>query len=177
MADDADHNRISESYVNGTIIYVALGHPINPGNVTFFERHKNFNQAGFEVYRFFVHTPSGATIFFSRQSNNGAQAVRFQLKDNLGSTVADVDATGNVVTRYSFDAFGKVRNPNGSATGGTISESRRGFTGHEHIKVGNSGLIHMNGRVYDATLGRVTTADPLIQAPSFVNQRPIFSTS
>ena len=62
MADDADHNRISESYVNGTIIYVALGHPINPGNVTFFERHKNFNQAGFEVYRFFVHTPSGATI-------------------------------------------------------------------------------------------------------------------
>ena len=164
---DADHNRISESYVNGTIIFVALGHPINPGNVTFFERHKNFNQAGFEVYRFSVHTPSGATIFFSRQSNNGAQAVRFQLKDNLGSTVADVDATGNVVTRYSFDAFGKVRNPTGSATGGTISESRRGFTGHEHIKVGNSGLIHMNGRVYDATLGRFTTADPMIQAPSF----------
>ena len=154
---DADHNRISESYVNGTIIY------INPGNVTFFERHKNFNQAGYEIYRFFVHTPSGATIFFSRQSNNGAQAVRFQLKDNLGSTVADVDATGNVVTRYSFDAFGKVRNPNGSATGGTLSQSRRGFTGHEHISVGNSGLIHMNGRVYDATLGRFITADPYIQ--------------
>ena len=168
---DADHNRISESYVNGTIIFVALGHPINPGNVTFFERHKNFNQAGYEIYRFFVHTPSGATIFFSRQSNNGAQAVRFQLKDNLGSTVADVDATGNVVTRYSFDAFGKVRNPNGSATGGTLSQSRRGFTGHEHISVGNSGLIHMalgqplNGRVYDATLGRFITADPYIQFP------------
>ena len=48
---DADHNRVSESYVNGTIIYV------NPGNVTFFERHKNFNQAGYEIYRFFVHTP------------------------------------------------------------------------------------------------------------------------
>jgi RHS repeat-associated protein len=158
---DADHNRISESYVNGTIIYV------NPGNVTFFERHKNFNQAGYEIYRFFVHTPSGATIFFSRQSNNGAQAVRFQLKDNLGSTVADVDATGNIVTRYSFDAFGKVRNPNGSATGGTLSQSRRGFTGHEHISVGNSGLIHMNGRVYDATLGRFITADPFIQSPSF----------
>ena len=57
MADDADHDRISESYVNGTIIFVALGHPINPGNVTFFERHKNFNQAGYEIYRFFVHTP------------------------------------------------------------------------------------------------------------------------
>ena len=60
MADDADHDRISESYVNGTIIFVALGHPINPGNVTFFERHKNFNQAGYEIYRFFVHPPPAA---------------------------------------------------------------------------------------------------------------------
>ena len=25
----------------------------------------------------------------------------------------------------------------------------------------------LNGRVYDSTLGRFTTADPLIQAPSF----------
>ena len=83
--------------------------------------------------------------------------------------MADVDATGNVVTRYSFDAFGKVRNPNGSETGGTLSQSRRGFTGHEHISVGNSGLIHMalgqplNGRVYDATLGRFAQADPTVQ--------------
>ncbi len=158
---DADHNRISESYVNGTIIYV------NPGNVTFFERHKNFNQAGYEIHRYFVHTPSGTTIFFSRQSNNGAQAPRFQLKDNLGSTVADVDSTGNVVTRYSFDAFGKTRNPNGSAAGGTISESRRGFTGHEHVLVGNSGIIHMNGRTYDATLGRFAQPDPIVQFAGF----------
>ena len=57
--------------------------PYNPGNVTFFERYKwpqashNFNQAGYEIYRFFGRTPRGATIFFSRQSNTGAQAVRF----------------------------------------------------------------------------------------------------
>lgn len=158
---DADHNRVSESYVNGTIIYV------NPGNVTFFERHKNFNQGGYDIYRFFVHTPSGTTILFRRQSNNGAQTLNFQLKDNLGSTVADVDSAGNVVTRYSFDAFGKVRNPNGSATGGTVSQSRRGFTGHEHVLVGTSGLIHMNGRVYDSTSGRFTQADPQVQFAGF----------
>jgi RHS repeat-associated protein len=90
-----------------------------------------------------------------------------QLKDNLGSTVADVDSAGNVIGRYSFDTFGKVRNPNGSATGGTVSESRRGFTGHEHVLVGNSGVIHMNGRTYDATLGRFAQPDPTVQAPDF----------
>ena len=164
---DAEHNRISETYVNGTIIFV------NPGNVPFFERHKNFNQGGFDMFRYFVHTPSGTTIFLTRQSNATTQTLRFQLKDNLGSTVADVDSTGNVVTRYSFDAFGKTRNPNGSAIGDTISPSRRGFTGHEHLNVGTNGLIHMalgqplNGRVYDSTLGRFAQADPYVQFSGF----------
>lgn len=156
---DADHNRISETDATGTTLFV------NPGNVTFFERQKF---PSYSLFRYFVHTPSGSTIFFSQYSINTAWTLRFQLKDNLGSIVADVDATGNVVSRYSFDAFGKVRNPDGSASGGAISPSRRGFTGHEHlVNVGNNGLIHMNGRVYDSTLGRFTTADPYVQAPSF----------
>ena len=36
-------------------------------------------------------------------------------------------------------------------------------TGHEHID--EVGLVHMNGRVYDSTLGRFISADPTIQAP------------
>jgi RHS repeat-associated protein len=40
----------------------------------------------------------------------------------------------------------------------------RGYTGHEH---GDSfGLIHMNGRMYDAKLGRMLQADPFIQDPT-----------
>jgi RHS repeat-associated protein len=41
--------------------------------------------------------------------------------------------------------------------------TNRGFTGHEHIE--EMGLIHMNGRVYDPTIGRFLSADPHIQAP------------
>jgi RHS repeat-associated protein len=39
----------------------------------------------------------------------------------------------------------------------------RGFTGHEHID--HADIIHMNGRIYDPSLGRMLQADPFIQAP------------
>ena len=39
----------------------------------------------------------------------------------------------------------------------------RGFTGHEHID--EMGFIHMNGRVYDPSIGRFLSADSNIQAP------------
>uniref|UniRef100_UPI0024A67658 RHS repeat-associated core domain-containing protein n=1 Tax=Pelagibius sp. Alg239-R121 TaxID=2993448 RepID=UPI0024A67658 len=45
----------------------------------------------------------------------------------------------------------------------TPGETPRGFTGHEHLD--GVGLIHMNGRVYDPTLGRFLSADPNVQAP------------
>ena len=42
-------------------------------------------------------------------------------------------------------------------------EAPRGFTGHEHLDA--VGLIHMNGRVYDPTLGRFLSADPFGRYP------------
>ncbi|MEX0923093.1 MAG: RHS repeat-associated core domain-containing protein [Rhodovibrionaceae bacterium] len=37
----------------------------------------------------------------------------------------------------------------------------RGFTGQEHLDT--TGLVHMNGRVYDAKIGRFLSADPHLQ--------------
>ena len=39
----------------------------------------------------------------------------------------------------------------------------RGYTGHEHLE--EFDFIHMNGRVYDPTIGRFLSADPHIQDP------------
>jgi len=39
--------------------------------------------------------------------------------------------------------------------------TNKGFTGHESIQ--EVGLIHMNGRIYDATLARFMSSDPHIQ--------------
>jgi RHS repeat-associated protein len=44
--------------------------------------------------------------------------------------------------------------------------TNRGFTGHEPID--EVGIIHMNGRIYDATLGRFLQADPVLQDPQAV---------
>jgi RHS repeat-associated protein len=58
--------------------------------------------------------------------------------------------------------------------------TREGFTGHEHLD--STGLVHMNGRVYDPQLGRFISADPYVDGPestqgwnrySYVHNRPL----
>ena len=41
----------------------------------------------------------------------------------------------------------------------------RGYTGHEHLE--RTGLIHMNGRVYDPAIGRFLSPDPIVADASF----------
>ena len=76
-----------------------------------------------------------------------------------------------MVERFSFDAFGLKRDADTWAdTSLAVAKTKRGiatamgFTGHEQLD--SVGLIHMGGRVYDPVLGRFTSADPIVQAPS-----------
>jgi len=65
-----------------------------------------------------------------------------------------------VTARDAYDAFGSlVIDWSSQLNHGTD----RGFTGHEHLD--DLGLVHMNGRLYDPTIGRFLQADPFIQAP------------
>ncbi|TAH46478.1 MAG: hypothetical protein EYC71_03790 [Gammaproteobacteria bacterium] len=68
----------------------------------------------------------------------------------------------------AYDAFGKVRNGDYSdRPGGKLNllpDTVRGFTNHQHVD--DVRLIHMNGRVYDYTLGRFLSVDPIIQFPA-----------
>jgi RHS repeat-associated protein len=77
-----------------------------------------------------------------------------------------------VIERFSYDPFGKRRNANGTddagsyQAGNNISSAspHRGYTGHEMLE--EMGIVHMNGRLYDPRLGRVMSADPIVQAPA-----------
>jgi len=54
-----------------------------------------------------------------------------------------------------------------SSTDLVVAQGRRvsrGFTGHEHLD--RTGLVHMNGRVYDPLLGRFLSPDPVVADPS-----------
>lgn len=90
---------------------------------------------------------------------------KYLLRDVLGSVDVITDAGGSVLQRMSFDAHGSRRNavPIGAANlwsllssaqaaGFNSTTTTRGFTGHEQLD--QTGLVHMNGRIYDPELGR-----------------------
>ncbi|WP_152453850.1 RHS repeat-associated core domain-containing protein [Microbulbifer sp. THAF38] len=100
------------------------------------------------------------------------------ITDSTGQVAKDTD--GNKLV-YSFDAWGKRRNALSwkqiaGAPANTVSalsvgafnhlSSNRGYTGHEMLD--EVGLIHMNGRVYDPTLARFVSADPMIDGVTSV---------
>ena len=49
----------------------------------------------------------------------------------------------------------------------------RGFTGHEHLD--RTGLVHMNGRLYDPLLGRFLSPDPIVANPADGQQWNLYS--
>jgi RHS repeat-associated protein len=93
---------------------------------------------------------------------NGASNSRYIFTDQIGSTDVVTNSVGSELQRFVFDAWGK------KTTGEVISPlgnafTLRGFTGHESVE--EADIIHMNGRIYDPTLGRFLQSDPFIQSP------------
>jgi RHS repeat-associated protein len=103
-------------------------------------------------------------------SSTAGVQTRYLHKDALGSVDLVTDAYANVVDRRSFDSWGKLRNLTWKDSEGITNPlyltqlpfTNKGYTGHENIQ--EVDLIHMNGRVYDASLARFMSADPFIQA-------------
>lgn len=97
------------------------------------------------------------------RKEGGAVKKLYLLRDALGSMEVLLDANGAVSERQSFAAFGEHRGADWKDNGNqpTATSTRRGFTGHEHLE--ESGLVHMNGRVYDPVIGRFLSADIVYQ--------------
>jgi RHS repeat-associated protein len=100
-----------------------------------------------------------------RQRSSGFSDTRYLHRDHLGSVVAVTNVSGSVTERQTYDAFGSPRNASGATLPPTQSQLTvsRTFTDHELLK--SVGMIHMNGRVYDPLLGRMTQADPVTPEP------------
>ncbi len=81
--------------------------------------------------------------------------------DHLGSITVITDGGGAVIERLSYDAWGKRRNADGTALvcGALSSSTIRGFTGQEMMD--GACFINFNARVYDPSLGRFMSADPV----------------
>jgi RHS repeat-associated protein len=157
---DADHQRASETEtVNGAVQRTT--HYLNPaaGAGLFYEHE--FGTAGtFDKYYI---TAMGQTVGV-RQNKSGTWSTLYWHKDNLGSNVATTTDDGvTVVERLAYEPFGSRRRADGvTDPSGTLAaqSTDRGYTGHEEMD--EVSLVNMNGRVFDAQLGRFLSADTTI---------------
>ena len=142
---DPDHKRFYQSTAARSTYYLDEGQ---------FEEVSEGGQTKQNTY---------ASGYLQHQKNlsNGTSTLKYKLNDQLGSVDVVLDAQGKVLERLAYAPFGGRRGANWSNTVAPMKESRRGFTGHEHLE--ESKLIHMNGRVYDPSLGRFLSADIVYQ--------------
>ena len=90
-------------------------------------------------------------------------------RDYLGSITNIATTSGTSVATYSYDAWGRMRDPETLTPYASTSQPSlllgRGYCGHEHLA--NFGLVNMNARLYDPVLGRFLSPDPYVQAHDF----------
>lgn len=130
------------------------------------------SQSDSNVITFRRNLPGAIALY----RDNGTSEVSYLHTDHLGSLDTITNEEGLIKQKLYFDAWGKksILVPNMmldvlqlASTQLTLANvlyvTLRGFTGHEGGD--HADIIHMNGRIYDPTLGRFLQADPHIQAP------------
>jgi RHS repeat-associated protein len=111
----------------------------------------------------YIYSPFGLTAVY--YNDNGTGKIYDINTDQLGSPVLLTGVNGQIIEEYSFDAWGRRRNPNDWTYTSVpqVTKMIRGYTGHEHLDEVN--MINMNGRIYDPVLGRFVQPDCLVQDP------------
>jgi RHS repeat-associated protein len=153
---DADGSRYkqvaSQVSTNETTVYVGgLIERVTSGTTT--------------KFRHYIQTPSGTAAIYVR-SSAGANTLYYTLRDHLGSYDKITSSAGAMTLSLSYSAYGQRRGsdwtgaPSPAEMTTLAGITHRGFTGHEHLD--NIGLIHMNGRVFQPSIGRFLSSDPFI---------------
>ena len=131
------------------------------------------NAGNILISRTFIFAPTGICAVY--QDSAGVKELFYIHTDYLGSWLGMSDSTGAIVQKFSYDAWGRPRDPetwdllpisiDSALVNLNAMQPRfdRGYTGHEHMC--GFGLINMNGRLYDPYLQRFLSPDPYIQAP------------
>ena len=155
----SEHQRFKELHQDGTyVLFFGLesGEP-------HYEQQVGLN--GVWNYRYYLDI-GGSAVGMVLQSNTGALSTNYFHRDHLGSVTAVTNDAGTVLQKFSYDAWGKKRNLNGTdATGVVASVVDRGFTEHEELD--SIGLINMNGRIYDPAIGRFLSSDIYVTGSGF----------
>ncbi len=98
--------------------------------------------------------------------NTLEEGFKYIHRDYLGSILAISNSQGDLEESTHYGAWGTIDkhwSKVGNSSFNYESILQRGYTGHEHFF--DVDLIHMNGRLYDANLGRFISPDNYVQDP------------
>jgi RHS repeat-associated protein len=183
---DEKHQRIKETHVDGSGTQVTwFANPDNAGGLAF---ESTTSAAGVLNNRHYISAGSQTIVLVTTGALPGLSAgqtapspnmtmvgvkVEYWHKDFLGNLVSTTDHTGAVTAYYAYDPFGKRRTTGGAydANGSIVvpwsttldNGTGRGYTTHEQLD--DVGIVHMNGRLFDPTIGRFLQTDPMLQSP------------
>jgi len=133
---------------------------------------------GTSTWKNYLPVPTGPAAVVT-QTGTQADTIEYLQKDNLGSIVAVTNSSGSVIQQYVYDTVGK-RSTTFTASGYSGILTDLGYTSHVQIDFLN--VVHMQGRVFDASTARFLSADPVIQSPgnlqsfnrySYTNNNPL----
>jgi RHS repeat-associated protein len=151
---NASYQRIAQKlYSNNTLLRTKIY--VSP-------HYEIITEGGLERRFNYVRTPDGVVATVVTTPDNQSQT-SYMHRDHIGSLVMVTSETGDVVERFSYDAWGNRRNSDWSSalTDTTGLFADRGFTGHEHYALFD--IVDMNGRIYDPVLARFMSPDMAIQ--------------
>jgi RHS repeat-associated protein len=113
-------------------------------------------------HTWYINSPYGLVAVYIKE--NTTETLYYAETDHLGSLVALRNTNGTVAESYSYDPWGRRRNPSNWSYSNVPEPviTNRGFTGHEHLDKFN--LIDMNGRVYDPVTAGFLSPDIVVQA-------------
>ena len=106
-----------------------------------------------------------------------SDTLSFYVRDEVGSVIAmvteNLGGANQTVSLSSYDAWGKARPTSGTTAyqdpapgmfySPTPSGQEEGFAGHDNLE--DTGLVDMEGRVYDPEVGTFLSADLNVQYP------------
>jgi len=143
-----EHQRARQNRSDGTALYYAGAMEVEV-------------KAGVTTLKTYWPTGLGVEI----DKTNVATELLWTHTDRLGSVIGLTNSAGTFKEKLGYDAWGKRRTTDASATPDTLDgqADNKGFTGHEMLD--NIDMVHMNGRIYEPNIARFVSADPIIQDP------------
>jgi RHS repeat-associated protein len=110
---------------------------------------------------------SAPIVHIKQTASGSTNGYHYLHRDYQGSILAITNSSANVIEQRQFGAWGEIDKYKSLSSEIDFNNNttllNRGYTGHEHFM--GVALIHMNGRMYDAKLGRFLSPDNYIQEP------------